>query len=92
VEDVRRFEAEFLAHLRRTHETVLKEIVESKQLSEDGEKAIVEEVEDFKKQFTATDGSSVAPEEPDAAALAADEVGQETVKVHRPAPNSAGKK
>ena len=84
VADVRRFEAEFLAHLRRTHETVLKDIVESKKLSEDGEKIIVESVEDFKKQFTTTGGA--AAEEREAEALDANEVGQETVKVNRPAP------
>ncbi|GAA4828741.1 F0F1 ATP synthase subunit alpha [Saccharopolyspora rosea] len=86
VGDVRRFESEFLAHLRRTHETVLKDIVETGKLSEDGEKAVVDAVEDYKKQFTTSEGTSAAPEEPDAEALAADEVGQETVKVNRPAP------
>ncbi|MER5390874.1 F0F1 ATP synthase subunit alpha [Saccharopolyspora sp. NPDC002686] len=86
VADVRRFETEFLAHMRRTHETTLKDIVETGKLSADGEKSIVDAVEDFKKQFTASDGASVAPSEPDAEALAADEVGQETVKVNRPAP------
>ncbi|KAA5832751.1 F0F1 ATP synthase subunit alpha [Saccharopolyspora hirsuta] len=86
VADVRRFETEFLAHMRRTHATTLKDIVETGKLSEDGEKAIVDAVEDFKKQFTASDGGSVVPSEPDAEALAADEVGQETVKVNRPAP------
>ncbi|GAA0515635.1 ATP synthase subunit alpha [Saccharopolyspora subtropica] len=87
VADVRRFESEFLAHLRRTHETTLKDIVETGKLSEDAEKTIVDAVEDFKKQFTASSGESVAPgAEPDAEALAADEVGQETVKINRPAP------
>ncbi|MBB5155306.1 F0F1 ATP synthase subunit alpha [Saccharopolyspora phatthalungensis] len=87
VGDVRRFESEFLGHLRRTHESVLKDIAETKQLSDDGVKFIVEAVEDFKNQFTASNGSSVAPgEQPEAEALAADELGQETVKVNRPAP------
>ncbi|MEV0051631.1 F0F1 ATP synthase subunit alpha [Saccharopolyspora shandongensis] len=86
VADVRRFESEFLGHLRRTHETTLKDIAQTGKLSEDGEKAIVDSVEDFKKQFTASGGASVVPSEPDAEALAADEVGQETVKINRPAP------
>ncbi|MGW1677762.1 F0F1 ATP synthase subunit alpha [Saccharopolyspora sp. NPDC002376] len=86
VADVRRFETEFLAHMRRSHETTLKDIVETGKLSADGEKSIVDAVEDFKKQFTSSEGVSVAPSEPDAEALAADEVGQETVKVNRPAP------
>ncbi|MEU5847679.1 F0F1 ATP synthase subunit alpha [Saccharopolyspora shandongensis] len=86
VADVRRFEGEFLGHLRRTHETTLKDIAQTGKLSEDGEKVIVDSVEDFKKQFTASGGVSVVPSEPDAEALAADEVGQETVKINRPAP------
>ncbi|MEU6269460.1 F0F1 ATP synthase subunit alpha [Saccharopolyspora shandongensis] len=86
VADVRRFESEFLGHLRRTHETTLKDIAQTGKLSEDGERAIVDSVEDFKKQFTASGGVSVVPSEPDAEALAADEVGQETVKINRPAP------
>ncbi|WP_190821626.1 F0F1 ATP synthase subunit alpha [Saccharopolyspora pogona] len=86
VADVRRFESEFLGYVRRTSETTLKDIVETGKLSEDGEKAIVSAVEEFKKQFTGSGGESVVPAEPDAEALAADEVGQETVKVNRPAP------
>jgi F-type H+-transporting ATPase subunit alpha len=87
VADVRRFENEFLAHLRRTHATTLKDIVETGKLSEDAEKTIVASVDDFKQQFTGSGGVSVVPaSEPDAEALAADEVGQETVKINRPAP------
>lgn len=86
VADVRRFESEFLGYVRRTQETTLKDIVETGKLSEDGEKAIVSAVEEFKKQFTGSGGESVVPAEPDAEALAADEVGQETVKINRPAP------
>ena len=67
---VRRFEAEFLAHMRRSHATTLKDIVETGKLSDDGEKAIAEAVEEFKKQFTTSDGSSAAPSDPDAEALA----------------------
>ncbi|KEI43108.1 F0F1 ATP synthase subunit alpha [Saccharopolyspora rectivirgula] len=86
LEDVQRFEREFLAYLRRTNETVLKDIVETGKLSEDAEKSIVSAVDEFKKQFTASDGSSVVPGEEKVDAMAADEVGQETVKVNRPAP------
>ncbi|RCW45246.1 ATP synthase F1 subcomplex alpha subunit [Halopolyspora algeriensis] len=85
VDDVRRFETEFRAYLRRNHETVLKDIVESKKLSDDAEKTIVESVEEFKKQFTASHSSEAGSEEHQAQALNAGEVGQETVKVNRPA-------
>ncbi|MEB3368293.1 F0F1 ATP synthase subunit alpha [Saccharopolyspora mangrovi] len=84
IADVRRFEREFLAHMRRNHETTLKDIVETGKLSADGEKVIVDAVEEFKKSFTGS--ATTAPSEPDAEALAADEVGQETVKVAKPAP------
>ncbi|GAA2348288.1 F0F1 ATP synthase subunit alpha [Saccharopolyspora halophila] len=83
--DVKRFEQEFLGHMRRAHETTLKDIVETGKLSADGEKAIADAVEDFKKQFTGSEGTP-APSAPEAEALAADEVGQETVKVDKPEP------
>ena len=84
-EDVKRFESEFLAYLRRTHESVLKDIVESKKFSDDGQKIVVDAVEEFKKQFTAADGSAVTPEA-EAEAMDANAVGQETVQVNKPAP------
>ncbi|MBE9375749.1 F0F1 ATP synthase subunit alpha [Saccharopolyspora sp. HNM0983] len=84
-EDVRRFEQEFLAHLRRSNETLLNDIVETGKLSSDAENGIVSAVEEFKKQFTASDGSSIV-NEPESEAMESDSVGQETVKVNRPAP------
>lgn len=87
LEDVGRFESEFLAHLRRTRENVLKDIVETKQLSDDGSKAIAEEAEEFKKQFSASTGAQEVSE-PEANALDAEQVGQETVKVDKPAAQS----
>jgi F-type H+-transporting ATPase subunit alpha len=85
VGDVRRFEAEFLDHLRRSHEAVLTDIRESKKLSDDAEKGIVDAVNAFKQQFTASSGARVVNDAP-ADAMDADEVGQESVKVNRPAP------
>jgi F-type H+-transporting ATPase subunit alpha len=85
VSDIRRFEAEYLDFLRRNHPEILAEIRETKKLSEDAEKRIVETVNAFKQQFTASDGSSVVPES-HAKAMDADKVGHESVKVNRPAP------
>ncbi|WP_433869896.1 F0F1 ATP synthase subunit alpha [Saccharopolyspora sp. CA-218241] len=85
VGDVPRFEQEFLAHMRRTHETALKDIVETGKLSDDGASTLVSAVEEFKKQFTAS-GASAPLNEPDAEAMESDAVEQETVKVNRPAP------
>ncbi|MGH4021896.1 MAG: F0F1 ATP synthase subunit alpha [Pseudonocardiaceae bacterium] len=88
VEDVSRFESEFLEHLRLNHDTVLGAIRESKQFGEDTETSLVRAVEDFKKSFTASDGSSVVGNEAQAEAMEADEVKRETVKVDKPAPKT----
>ncbi|NUT94281.1 MAG: F0F1 ATP synthase subunit alpha [Saccharothrix sp.] len=85
VNDVRRFEGEFLEHVRRNHDVILSSIRESKTLSEDTEKGIVDAVNAFKQQFTATNGAPVVNEAP-AEAMDADKVGHESVKVNRPAP------
>ncbi|MBB5955276.1 F-type H+-transporting ATPase subunit alpha [Saccharothrix tamanrassetensis] len=85
VADVRRFESEFLDHVRRSHEVILSDIRESKKLSDDTEKGIVDAVNAFKQQFTASNGATVVNEAP-ADAMDADKVGHESVKVNRPAP------
>ncbi|MHA6800985.1 F0F1 ATP synthase subunit alpha [Bounagaea algeriensis] len=86
LEDVQRFESEFREHFRRTHGSVLDSIVETGQFSDDTAKALDDEVAKFKKQFTASDGSSVAPQDEEVEAMNANEVEQETVKVNRSAP------
>jgi F-type H+-transporting ATPase subunit alpha len=85
VEDVRRFNAEFLAHARRKHADIFADIRDSGEFSDESAKALVEAVEEFKKDFAATDGTSVVTGA-DAEAMDADKVGQETVKVNKPAP------
>ncbi|MFE9745395.1 F0F1 ATP synthase subunit alpha [Saccharothrix saharensis] len=86
VGDVRRFESEFLDHVRRSHEVILSDIRESKKLSDDAEKGIVDAVNAFKQQFTASGGATTVVNEAPADAMDADKVGQESVKVNRPAP------
>lgn len=86
-EDVRRFERDFLEHVRLSERDILTEIVESQQLGEDLEKRLVDVVNEFKKSFTASDGSSVVGNERESEAMEADEVEQETVKVNKPAPS-----
>jgi F-type H+-transporting ATPase subunit alpha len=85
VADVRRFEAELLDHIRRQHEGILAEIRDTKVLSDDNSARLAEVVENFKQNFTASDGTTVVNEAA-AKALDADQVGQESVKVNRPAP------
>jgi F-type H+-transporting ATPase subunit alpha len=57
VDDVRRFEREFLDHLRRTT-SVLKTIAETGQFSDDTASSLEAEVKTFKQQFDAQGGSS----------------------------------
>ncbi len=85
VADVSRFEREFLDHVRRNHEGIVTEIRESGQLSDETAERLVAAVDEFKPQFTASDGSSVV-NEPKADAISEDETTRETVKVKRPAP------
>jgi len=81
--DVRRFETEFLDHVRAKG-TVLAEIRESKDLSDELVEQLVTAINDFKRQFNASDGKPVIDQHTEA--LDADQVGHEAVKVNRPAP------
>ncbi|HEY2695031.1 MAG TPA: F0F1 ATP synthase subunit alpha [Pseudonocardiaceae bacterium] len=83
VADVRRFESEFLEHIRN-NSNVLANIRDSKDLDEDTEAALVKEIDNFKRGFAASDGKPVIDEHADA--MEADEVEHEAVKVNRPAP------
>jgi len=83
VGDVRRFETEFLDHLRG-QAGVLAEIRDTKELSDELSERLVTAINEFKRQFNASDGKPVIDQHTDA--LDADEVEHETVKVGRPAP------
>ncbi|UQX09586.1 F0F1 ATP synthase subunit alpha [Candidatus Mycobacterium methanotrophicum] len=85
VEDVRRFETEFLDHLRAAKDGILSEIRESQTLAGDVEKKLTDTINDFKKGFAATGGGSVVPDahvEP----LDEEKLAKEAVQVHKPAP------
>jgi F-type H+-transporting ATPase subunit alpha len=91
VEDVRRFETEFLDHIRASEEGILSEIRESQKLSEETENKLTEAVKEFKKGFAATGGGSVVPDE-HVEALDEEKVAKEAVQVHKPAPPEKEKK
>jgi F-type H+-transporting ATPase subunit alpha len=59
VADVGRFETEFLEHIKRSEEGILTDIKDSGKLSDDNSERLVNAVKEFKKEFTAADGSSV---------------------------------
>ncbi|MBS9535389.1 F0F1 ATP synthase subunit alpha [Mycobacterium sp. M1] len=85
VEDIGRFESEFLDHLKASQADILSGIRESKKLSEEAEQKLIDVIGQFKKGFAASDGSSVVPEE-HVAALDEDKLGKEAVQVRKPAP------
>ncbi|MBA4541837.1 MULTISPECIES: F0F1 ATP synthase subunit alpha [Thermoactinomyces] len=55
VEDVRRFESEFHAHLDSHHEEILKDIREKKEMTKETEEKLIQAIETFKKGFIKSD-------------------------------------
>jgi F-type H+-transporting ATPase subunit alpha len=91
VEDVRRFETEFLDHVRASEESILSEIRESQKLSEETENKLTKAIKEFKKGFAATGGGSVVRDE-HVEALDEEKLAKEAVQVHKPAPPQQKKK
>ncbi|CAJ1495513.1 F0F1 ATP synthase subunit alpha [[Mycobacterium] kokjensenii] len=85
VEDVGRFEAELLDHIRASENDILTGIRESKKLSDEASEKLVSVINQFKKGFAASDGSSVVPDE-HVEALDESELGKEAVQVRKAAP------
>jgi F-type H+/Na+-transporting ATPase subunit alpha len=85
VEDVGRFEAELLDHVRASEADILKQIRETGKLGDDLSEKLVEVINQFKKGFAASDGSSVVPDE-HVDALNEEDLEKESVKVRKPAP------
>ena len=85
VEDVGRFESELLDHIRASENDLLTGIRETKKLSDEANEKLVAVINQFKKGFAATDGSSVVPDA-HVDALDEDKLGKEAVQVHKAAP------
>ena len=80
VEDVRRFEDDFLAYLEREHKGILDNIRESGKFEDETAKALESAIEKFKQGFQTSAGTLLGQEaEPEA--LDEEKVGQETIKV-----------
>ena len=77
VEDVGRFESEFLDYMRRQHAGVLQAIRESLDLPEETVTALKDAIEDFRKSFQTSAGELLVSKDEPAEAL--DQEGQETV-------------
>src|SRR4051812_9158037 len=83
VQDIRKFEREFLDHVAHRHAGVYEGIVGTGQLSESAIEELTKAIADFKKTFETHEGKPI-----DSAADAMDEGerGQEKVTAHRKAP------
>ncbi|MEU4538379.1 F0F1 ATP synthase subunit alpha [Streptosporangium sp. NPDC023825] len=78
VEDIRRFETEFLDYLGREHKGIFDGIRETKQLPDDAVVALKDAITEFKKSFETSSGEYLVNDEP-VAALGEGEVGQEKI-------------
>ncbi|TVT57664.1 F0F1 ATP synthase subunit alpha [Amycolatopsis cynarae] len=85
VEDVARFNHELLENLRHKHDDILAEIRDKGRWTDELAERVVGATGEFKKGFT-TSGGQTLVNEAEAEAMDADKVGQETVKVNKPAP------
>ncbi|MPY80893.1 MAG: F0F1 ATP synthase subunit alpha [Actinophytocola sp.] len=83
-DDVRRFNSEFIEHVRHKHDGILAEVRDTGKWSEENANRVVEAVNEFKKGFLTSEGKPLL--EAEANAMEAEKVGQETVKVSKPAP------
>jgi F-type H+/Na+-transporting ATPase subunit alpha len=90
IEDVSRFESEFLEYLKRGHDGILQTIRESLDLSEDTITALKDAIEDFRRVFETSSGELLSAE--DEAVEALEDEGQETIARRRTEPENTEKK
>jgi len=82
VSDIRRFEAEFLDFVARSHGNVYDAILQTGKLSDDVIGELESAIGEFKQQFRTGEGGSLVNEAPEEA-LDEDEHGQETIKKYK---------
>jgi F-type H+/Na+-transporting ATPase subunit alpha len=83
VQDIRRFERDFLEYVAHQHKGVFETIVQSGQLSEDTIETLKKAVADFKKQFETSTGDPIGEKEHAAKPMEEGEEGQETVQAKK---------
>ncbi|MGW4421306.1 F0F1 ATP synthase subunit alpha [Streptosporangium sp. NPDC004631] len=81
VEDIRRFETDFLDYLARDRKGIFDSIRETRDLTDDTVTSLKDAITEFKKTFETSSGELLVNEEP-IAALDAAEVGQEKITRH----------
>ena len=85
VEDVHRFETEFLEYLHRNNEGLLTSIRETKDLPDDSVAALKDAMDRFRRTFEVTGGKLLLSDDDEAVTpLAAGEVDQESVAKYNP--------
>jgi len=84
VEDVSRFETDFLDYLRRSHAGILQTIRESLALTEDTVTALKDAIEEFRKGFETSSGELLSAEDEQSEPLEDEE--QETIARRVPKP------
>jgi F-type H+/Na+-transporting ATPase subunit alpha len=90
IEDISRFESDFLDFLTRSHAGILQTIRESLDLAEDTVTALKDAIEEFRKGFETSSGELLSAEDEPAEALEGE--GQETIARRNPQPANAEKK
>ncbi len=88
VSDVRRFEAELLDYVARTHQGIYDAIVSSGDLADSTVDQLKAALGEFSQQFTKGDGGSLVGDEGAAEPMAKGEEGQESVTRYRDAPGT----
>ena len=84
VDDISRFEADFLDYLRRSHAGILQTIRESLALTEDTVTALKDAIEEFRKGFETSSGELLSSEDEQSEPL--EDEGQETIARRVPKP------
>jgi F-type H+-transporting ATPase subunit alpha len=87
VEDIGKFESQFLDYLEHSRAGILDEIRESKALSDDTATALKDAIDDFRRGFETSSGEMLVKEEK-SEPLDSDDVGREGVKKYNQAPQS----
>jgi F-type H+-transporting ATPase subunit alpha len=87
VGDVRRFESEFLDHLRRNENGILDEIRDTGKLPDETIDRLKGLVKKFSGEFSTSDGSSITPKDEPVDAMDEGDEDRESVKVNRKAPS-----
>ncbi len=86
VEDVRRFEGEFLDEIQRSHQGIYDAIRETGELSEDTIVALKDAIDEFRKGFEKSGGDLLVSPDPQEKPLQAEDVTPEAIHRQRPTP------